>query len=102
MDKGGKQGLLDAIDDGEFCSRLVEVKKRQQLNGLLEWHSLLLDDLLLPILAYLDVKILIEKKQVSCSWRVNCMAAIDAKRTTMSRKTFSTMKYCGFIKGTYS
>jgi hypothetical protein len=44
-------------------------------------HSLLPDDLLLPILLHLDVKSLIEKKQVCRTWRHNCTGAIDAKQT---------------------
>jgi surface protein len=63
--------------------------------------SLLPDDLLLPILSHLDVKTLIEKKEVCRSWRHTCTEAIDAKRT----KAFSTnkelcqavRKYCGYI-----
>jgi Mycoplasma protein of unknown function, DUF285 len=77
---------------------------------LIERHSLLPDDLWLPILAYLDVKTLIEKKEVCRIWRVNCTEAIDAKQTATSRKSFSTnhelcqavKKYCGYNQATFS
>jgi surface protein len=69
----------------------MDKAKRRRFNAVIERQSWLLpEDLLLPIFAYLDVKTLIEKKQVSRSWRVNCTAAIDAMRTITTRKAFST------------
>jgi surface protein len=73
------------------------------LNAVL---SLLPDDLLLPILSHLNIKTLIEKKEVCRSWRHTCTEAIDAKRT----KAFSTneelcqtvRKYCGYSQATHS
>jgi hypothetical protein len=83
----------------------MDEAKQRRLNAVIKQQPFLLpEDLLLPILAYLDVKTLIEKKQVSRSRRVNYTAAIDAKRTASSRKAFMTnqelceavKKYCGY------
>jgi surface protein len=112
-DEGNESGLQrDAIyKNGELHSALSNKGKRRRLDPMWQSFVLLLpEDLLLPILAYLDVKTLIEKKQVSRSWRVSCTEAIDAKRTASSRKSFTTnqelceavKKYCGYNQDTHS
>jgi surface protein len=71
---------------------------------IIEWRARLPEDLWLPILSHLDVKTLIEKKQVCRTWRHTCTEAIDAKRTPTTRKVFTTnkelcdavKKYCGY------
>jgi hypothetical protein len=73
---------------------IIEGQSRRQLPG----------DLLLPILSHLDVKTLIEKKQVCSTWRHACTEAIDTKQTSTTQKAFSTnqelcqavLKYCGY------
>jgi hypothetical protein len=73
---------------------------------IVEWQSLLPDELWLSVLSHLDVKTLIEKKRVCRSWRDTCTDAIDAKQT----KAFSTnqelrqavQKYCGYNEATHS
>jgi surface protein len=96
---------------GQSQTKTTEAKRRRLSAFIIERHSLLLpDDLWLPILVYLDVKTLIEKKDVCRSWRVNCTAAIDAKQTACSRKAFTTnaelrkavQKYCGYNEATNS
>jgi surface protein len=90
--------VIKSMDDGT---------KRRRLNPV---HSFLPDDLLLPIVSHLDVKTLIEKKQVCRNWRHACTEAIDAKQTPATKKVFSTKeqlrqaveKYCGYNKATDS
>jgi surface protein len=69
--------------DKESTAEIMDEAPPRQLNAVL---SLLPDDLLLPILSHLDVKTLIEKKEVCRSWRHTCTQAINAKPT----KAFST------------
>jgi surface protein len=71
---------------------------------IVEWQSLVPDELWHSVLSHLDVKTLIEKKRVSRSWRDTCTGAIDAKQT----KAFSTkqelrqavLTYCGYNEAT--
>jgi surface protein len=85
-------------------------RRRRRLDPvMIEWHSLP-EDLWLPIFSHLDVKTLIEKKQVGRSWRDACTEAIDAKQTLALKKVFSTNeelrqaveKYCGYDEATDS
>jgi hypothetical protein len=92
----------------EEIKTIYEATPRPRNGVIMECQSLPLEDLVLPILSYLDVKTLIEKKQVCRSWRDTCTEAIDAKQAATTRKAFSTFeelrqavgKYCGYIEGT--
>jgi surface protein len=98
---------LCALDKASARDHMEEATTGRMDAVIIDWQSLLLpDDLWLPILSHLDVKTLIEKKEVCRSWRHTCTEAIDAKRT----KAFSTTqelcqavrKYCGSSQATHS
>jgi hypothetical protein len=57
--------------------------------AVVEWH-LLPQELIPSIVAYFDVKTLIEMKQASRSWSQICTNVIHAKRTPRTSKVFET------------
>jgi F-box-like len=96
---------------GRDTATMKDKAKRRRLNAVLviDWSSLP-EELFPSILSHLDVKTLIQKKQVCRIWRDTCTKAVDAKQTSTTRKAFSTnkelreavKKYCGFNEATKS